>query len=92
MFNPKLNRYRQHLKEEANRETEMHLIPNRLEARGMRMARDKAAAVLREGVMTLSGSIILILIGSIESRDAALKLVPLDWTFSHGELATAGIV
>lgn len=92
MFNPKLNRYRQHLKEEANRENEMHLIPNRLEARGMRMARDKAAAVLREGVMTLPGSIILILIGSIESRDAALKLVPFDWTFSHGELATAGII
>lgn len=58
----------------------------------MRMARDKAAAVLRDGVMTLPGSIILILIDSIESCDAALKLVPLDWTFSDRELATAGII
>ena len=58
----------------------------------MRMARDKAAAVLREGAMTLPGSIIRILIDSIESCDAALKLAPLDWTISHGELATAGIV
>jgi hypothetical protein len=67
-------------------------IANRLEARGIRMSRDKVAAVLRDGAMTLTGSIILILIDSIESSNAALKLVPLDWPMSHGELAAAGII
>lgn len=70
----------------------MHDIFNQLEARGMRMARDQMAAVLLEGAMTLPGSIILILIDSIASRDAALKRVPADWPMSHGELAAAGII
>ncbi len=70
----------------------VYVISDRLEARGVRMARDKVEAVLREGAMTLSGSIILILIEAIESRDAALSLVPLDWAMSHGELAAAGII
>ena len=70
----------------------MYDISNRLEARGMRMERDQVATVLLEGVMTLPGSIILILIDFIASRDAALKLVPSDWPMSHGELAAAGII
>jgi hypothetical protein len=70
----------------------LHDISNRLEARGLRMARDQMVAVLRECAMTLPGSIVLLLIDSIESRDAALKLVPADWPMSHGELAAAGII
>ncbi len=71
--------------------TEVQYISDRLEARGIRMARDEVVAVLREGAMTLPGSIVLILIDCVESHNAVLKLVPLDWPMSHGELAAAGI-
>ncbi len=56
------------------------------------MSRDNVEAVLREGAMTLPSSIILILIDAIESRNAALDLVPRDWAMSHGELAAEGII
>ena len=64
----------------------------KLEARGVRISRDELASALRDGAMTLPGSIILLLIDSIESRSAALKLVPIDWPMSHSELAAAGII
>ena len=70
----------------------MSNITCRLEARGVRISRDEIASALRDGAMTLPGSIILMLIDSIQSRSAALKLVPIDWPMSHGELAAAGII
>lgn len=67
-------------------------ITCRLETRGVRISSDKVASVLRDGAMTLPGSIILILIDSLASSHAALQHVPLDWPMSHGELAAAGII
>lgn len=67
-------------------------IEDRLTARGFRMARDKMLHVVREGVMTLPGSIILSLIDLLESYDLAISQVPPDWLMSHAELAEAGII
>lgn len=53
---------------------------------------DELTSALRDGAMTLPGSIIFMLVDSIESSSAALKLVPVDWPMSHGELAAAGII
>ena len=75
-----------------NKERKVLNITCRLEARGVRINSDKVASVLRDGVMTLPGSIILILIDSLASSHAALQLVPLDWPMSYGELAAAGII
>lgn len=63
-----------------------------LEARGVRIKMDELTSALRDGAMTLPGSIIFMLVDSIESSSAALQLVPIDWPMSHGELAAAGIV
>ena len=67
-------------------------INDHLEARGMRMERDRISMVLREGAMTLPGSIVVILLNSIAAKNAALSRVPPDWAMSHAELAAAGII
>ena len=48
--------------------------------------------VMREGAMTLPGSIILNLIDLLESYELALRQVPPDWSMTHAELAAAGII
>jgi hypothetical protein len=67
-------------------------ITSKLEARGLRINTNIIAAVLNEGAMTLPGKITLILIDSINSSNAALQSVPIDWSMSHSELATAGFI
>jgi hypothetical protein len=63
-----------------------------LEARGVRIKMDELTSALRDGAMALPGSIILMLIDSIETSRAALQLVPIDWPMSNAELAEAGII
>lgn len=70
----------------------LYKIENRQEALGFRRARDNVAVAAREGAMTLPGSIVLSLIGLLESYDASLKVVPRDWLMTNGELAAAGII
>ena len=67
-------------------------IEDRLTALGLRRARDEMLHVMREGAMTLPGSIILNLIDLLESYELALRQVPPDWSMTHAELATAGII
>lgn len=67
-------------------------IENIEEAKGFRMARDKLFHVMREGAMTLPGSIILSLIDLAQSYDESLAKVPSDWPMTHRELAAAGII
>ena len=67
-------------------------IEDRLTALGFRMARDKMRHVMREGAMTLPGSIVLSLIDLLESYELALRQVPPDWLMTHAELAAAGII
>lgn len=67
-------------------------ITNRCEARGLRLSRDDAVVALRNGAMTLPGSIVLYLTNYIDSCNTALKRVPSDWPMSHGELASADII
>ena len=69
----------------------LYEIENRWEALGFRKARDNVVVAAREGSMTLPGSIVLSLIGLLESYDASLKVVPRDWLMTNGELAAAGI-
>lgn len=70
----------------------LYEIENRQEALGFRKARDDVVVAAREGAMTLPGSIVLSLIGLLESYDASLKVVPRDWLMTNGELAAAGII
>lgn len=67
-------------------------IENGQEALGFRKARDNVLVAVREGAMTLPGSIVLSLIGLLESYDASLKAVPRDWLMTNGELAAVGII
>ncbi len=67
-------------------------IEDRLTALGLRRAKDETRHVMREGAMTLPGSIILNLIDLLESYELALGQVPPDWSMTHAELAAAGII
>jgi hypothetical protein len=72
--------------------TEVQGISDKLEARGVRMARDEVVTVLRDSAFTLPGSIIVLLMDYVQKQNEILKLVPANWLMSHGELAAAGII
>jgi hypothetical protein len=72
--------------------TEVQGISDKLEARGVRMARDGVVTVLRDSAFTLPGSIIVLLMDYVQKQNEILKLVPANWLMSHGELAAAGII
>ncbi len=69
------------------------LIEDWMQARGIRLAKDDCAAVLRDGgAMSLPGWVILMLMRKIEAYEEALSRVPADWAMSHAELCSIGIV
>lgn len=75
-----------------SKQVTLYDVENRQEALGFRMARDSVIVVVREGAMTLPGSMILSLIGLLESYDASLQVVARDWLMTNGELAAAGMI
>ena len=69
------------------------MITDRMEALGVRLARDEIQGVLRsDGAMALPGSLIRSLVKRMEKHNADLKTVPADWYMTYGELATAGLI
>jgi len=67
-------------------------IEDRLEALGFRMASEKIFQTLREGAMTLPGTIILTLVDLLASYEFALSQVPRNWLMTHAELAASGLI